>query len=63
MACKQLPTRYTVSLAAVRQALAMRKHGWCANFSSYSCSIGYADVLMQHRVRRHSVPGAGPGMR
>ena len=48
MACKQLPTKHTVSLAEVRRALAMRKHGWCVKFSSYSCSIGYADI-------RHSV--------
>ena len=48
MPCRELPKKHTVALAEVRRALAMRKHGWCAKFSSYACSIGFADI-------RHSV--------
>lgn len=51
MACKQLPTKHTVALAEVRRALAMRKHGWCVKFSSYYCSIGYADIRRSVWVR------------
>lgn len=51
MACKQLPTKHTVSLAEVRRALAMRKHGWCVKFSSYSCSIGFASIRRPVWVR------------
>jgi hypothetical protein len=48
---------HTVSLACVKQALAMRKHGWCVKFSSKSCSVGYADV--RRPVRSRTKPKAG----
>ena len=48
---------HTVSLACVKQALAMRKCGWCAKFSSRQCSVGYADV--RRPVRSRTKPKAG----
>ena len=51
MACKKLPTKHTVALAVVRRALALHKQGWCAKFSSYYCSIGYADIRRSVWVR------------
>lgn len=48
---------HTVSLACVKQALAMRKHGWCVKFSSRQCSVGYADV--RRSVWTRTKPKAG----